>query len=780
MKQNKTIWIITIMTLLLIASVSASELTDKLVAGFTFEDDIYPDYDSRTWGTYLTSGDPVRSSTQAYEGTYSYHFDGNDGLYYDTTLWNESSSIALFGSDVDNFTLSFRVYPTSNSANQEIISEWDELGGDWELEFLTTNKFNIHAINQDPAYWDCATDGTYNLNEWHTVQIGYNDSNIYLTVDGTTKYCGNVGFDDIQSSGNGGVTFGAGDDVSYFTGYIDEVYYFNEFLSDVELTSVNDYPYPFEDATLNATIKLNDTDTGAINTFSVDVDGVSYSTTNGEIVSNVSINESQIIELFYYDIDDVGFGVHLNFSVNVTFDVGNETYTGFSDEYFSPQNASFLLYDDVFGHVHAFTIEHHDHGNLSTTTGNIESDHELPESISFTYWNASPNNGNGYYENITVLNQPFTNQNYIWNQSISKKFYNMTFTTVQGIQNFTLTINGTNHSTTNGYIYTDIPLNVSVNLNLTWNGFTDGTKIYPDEIESKTFINNDYLYTENWIYTDVPVIEVNNNSNYLSNQIINIHGNVTDDGFITNMTINNTEFTKSGSYPNFLFLSSNPFSVGNYSVLIQTTDNDGRILNTSVSFHVSLFVNTPPTTPTQLNFTGSPYYSNEDLIVNANGSTDFDSDTITYYYQLSNGSKIFVNYTTSNTFNLDSFSNETITIHAKAYDGTDFSNDTINASRYITFYVKPPVDYVNDTEAVKLGVCPTTKQGYTNTWIAIFICIVFGFAGILMKNLIMGILGGALTFFMSLVILPCGQILGWIIIIVGIVIIMSSLSMKPK
>lgn len=104
-------------------------------------------------------------------------------------------------------------------------------------------------------------------------------------------------------------------------------------------------------------------------------------------------------------------------------------------------------------------------------------------------------------------------------------------------------------------------------------------------------------------------------------------------------------------------------------------------------------------------------------------------------------------------------------------------SENINVIEYIAPIV---AEYVNDTEAVKLGECPTTKQGYTNTWIAIFICIAFGFAGLIMKNLIMGILGGTLTFFMSLVIMPCGQVLGWIIIIVGFVIIMSSLAMKPK
>jgi len=379
--------------------------------------------------------------------------------------------------------------------------------------------------------------------------------------------------------------------------------------------------------------------------------------------------------------------------------------------------------------------------------------------------------------------------------------------------------------------------------------------------------------------TYLPSMQVNNNSIFKTNQLINIHGNITDDGYINNLTINDSRFTNNLNYTNFEFISNETFNVGNYTFLIQVTDDNDRILNTSINFEVEQFYNTVPSAPTQINgiplnlfanytlnvvaigsldydsdnityyykfydnsndsilqdystnnifslndshidinlriyakaFDGTGYsseiyisknvqdyhfntapttptniifnntnvFSNESLSFYANGSSDIDDDNLTYYYKILLESTIIQEYDLNNELNLnESFRNKNLYIYVKAFDGASYSSEYFDSIYIKSDYVKPPIEYINDTEAFKLGVCPTTEQGYKNMWYIIGIIFIMGMFAVIYKIIGLIIGSGTLLIFMSLSVMTCGYFLGVVIIGFGIGFIITGLSIR--
>jgi len=76
------------------------------------------------------------------------------------------------------------------------------------------------------------------------------------------------------------------------------------------------------------------------------------------------------------------------------------------------------------------------------------------------------------------------------------------------------------------------------------------------------------------------------------------------------------------------------------------------------------------------------------------------------------------------------------------------------------------------------GSCPDTKQGQSNMWIVVILLIVLGIFAILTKNLILIFVSGGGLIFMTLIVWGCGDIIGYITMIVGIVYIFTGLSIK--
>jgi hypothetical protein len=195
------------------------------------------------------------------------------------------------------------------------------------------------------------------------------------------------------------------------------------------------------------------------------------------------------------------------------------------------------------------------------------------------------------------------------------------------------------------------------------------------------------------------------------------------------------------------------------------------------------FINTPPTTPTNLSFDlYPPIYSNMSMTVTGSGSTDIDLDIISYYYQFENSSDILRNYNLAQTLNLSGYENQTITVYTKAYDGLNYSEIIYNNFSIIEFnppYVWEEPSYaINGTEIIKFGECPSTENGLNNMWLIIGFCLIMTIIGLTIKNVMMSLMGGTFIFFLSLIIMPCGIILGYIIMLSGLLIVISALSMK--
>lgn len=141
------------------------------------------------------------------------------------------------------------------------------------------------------------------------------------------------------------------------------------------------------------------------------------------------------------------------------------------------------------------------------------------------------------------------------------------------------------------------------------------------------------------------------------------------------ITITDRKFTNSGttSYNNYTFKA-------NYS----SYDANTTSLNVSGTQVVSLQLydpNTPPTSPTDLNL--SAVNVSDTLTADCGGSTDEDTDPITYYYYFYNvnDTSEVQDWATDNTYVIQaSDAHDVINVTCKAHDGSDYSSGNYSNS----------------------------------------------------------------------------------------------------
>jgi hypothetical protein len=195
------------------------------------------------------------------------------------------------------------------------------------------------------------------------------------------------------------------------------------------------------------------------------------------------------------------------------------------------------------------------------------------------------------------------------------------------------------------------------------------------------------------------------NVNFYGNPIFNFNVNYTlgmsFNNSIIKIYINGIKIKEGSVNFNKIDTKSNRIIIGSdtYSKFNITFSNWGaynRVLTDTefLAFHNNvLFNNTVPTTPTGSTISKTP------TVVTATGagSTDADSDAITYYYEFrcaSAGGTILQAYSTDNTWTRTAACAGTSTVYAniKAYDGYNYSTSA-------------------ETESVVLNILPTTPTG---------------------------------------------------------------------
>jgi hypothetical protein len=126
-------------------------------------------------------------------------------------------------------------------------------------------------------------------------------------------------------------------------------------------------------------------------------------------------------------------------------------------------------------------------------------------------------------------------------------------------------------------------------------------------------------------------------------------------------------------------------SEAHHTIRVYTKAYDG--INYSTEYNDELSVsNTAPTVPTAINGLTETFQVGDTITANASGSTDADSDSLTYYYRFYdvNSSTELQAYSTDNTYVITSDeAHHDIRVYAKAYDGSSYSteyNDELSVS----------------------------------------------------------------------------------------------------
>jgi hypothetical protein len=124
-------------------------------------------------------------------------------------------------------------------------------------------------------------------------------------------------------------------------------------------------------------------------------------------------------------------------------------------------------------------------------------------------------------------------------------------------------------------------------------------------------------------------------------------------------------------------LSSSLTSKGHkYKCLV--TPSDPYESGTAVFSNEVTALNTAPTTPMTLTLSPTTIYVGSTLTASASGSSDADGDSITYQYKFYNATDgvTLRNYSTTNTYVIgQSDAHDTITVYARAYDGSSYSGE---------------------------------------------------------------------------------------------------------
>lgn len=233
--------------LLVVSSVSAENLTDGLLAAYTFNNDSAPDAGSVTWAvngaSHLSSGCALDSGC--------YEFDGlNDFLDYGGELFVGDNSFSIsFVTVVDTF----QTDGDAGTGNEAFLWQTDGCGGS-EGFYVAPQRSATNELAFTTTYVGLYTPfELVNATEYHIV-LTYNGSVKKIFVNGVEAASGlysNVigATSDDLTMGRGGGTCGYS--FQYFDGWIDEVYFWDYGLSDdlaISLFGDGDYClWPFTD-----------------------------------------------------------------------------------------------------------------------------------------------------------------------------------------------------------------------------------------------------------------------------------------------------------------------------------------------------------------------------------------------------------------------------------------------------------------------------------------------------------------------------------------------------
>ena len=259
----------------------------------------------------------------------------NNGYSFDGSNDKLSNSVVPIDVQAD-FSINFW-FKTSTASTMELIHIRDTSTtggadiyitslGNIAAEFLQTGGTRPYAISST----------TYNDGNWHMVTIWMDNADYVpqIYVDGTeVAYYTHQGGGTPYASSTGTTTVGEySTGIRDFTGSIDEISIFDDILSDSEIEYLYNsgspgeaQQYPFT-GTGNAfeITAVDVSDDSNITTFSVNIDGYIYNTTNGTIITELLTNESTVLyELNisadgYYNESDSSVNISSNYQFNLT------------------------------------------------------------------------------------------------------------------------------------------------------------------------------------------------------------------------------------------------------------------------------------------------------------------------------------------------------------------------------------------------------------------------------------------------------------------------------
>ncbi|MFP4042870.1 MAG: hypothetical protein ACLFT6_08975 [Bacteroidales bacterium] len=182
------------------------------------------------------------------------------------------------------------------------------------------------------------------------------------------------------------------------------------------------------------------------------------------------------------------------------------------------------------------------------------------------------------------------------------------------------------------------------------------------------------------------------------------------------------------------------------------------------------------------------YESYFEEIYNKNINQEF---TITAYYErngeLINESKAYINIINpenqevvenesmenvgDGTYTYNYSSSRTGEYSVKAVFYEDDTQDNLLTETYTTFFI-------GGVDEITWGQCPATEQGNKNMWYMISILVFMGVVGIAIKSLGLSTVAGFLLIFSTLITWNCGELIGYMTIISGVVFIAIALNFK--
>lgn len=88
-------------------------------------------------------------------------------------------------------------------------------------------------------------------------------------------------------------------------------------------------------------------------------------------------------------------------------------------------------------------------------------------------------------------------------------------------------------------------------------------------------------------------------------------------------------------------------------------------------------------------------------------------------------------------------------------------------------------EYTFEYEKVEFGSCPDTKQGHLNLWIFVSLFILIGLVGSIYRIAAFPATSSFILIFSSLIMWGCGALFSYAMIVIGLVFLLTALSIKP-